>query len=105
MVELNGLKCVAEIPELTTTFRAQTADDDITQAYPTGEVIMNVSKETTCIELCEIEGVSEEARRRQGINLTGGNTNAIEICNELLNMPYIHDVLDVFKADIEAGLV
>ena len=105
MVELNGINCVEEIPELTTTFRVQTADDDITQAYPTGEVILNVSKETTCIELCDIEGVSEEARRRQGINLTGGQTNAIEICNELLNMPYIDNVLDLFKADMEANLI
>lgn len=105
MVELNGLKCVEEIPELPTLFRVQTADDDIAQAYPTGEVIMNVSKETTCIELCEVEGVSETTRRRQGINLTGGQTNAIEICNELLRMPYIHSVLDLFNEDIEAGLV
>ena len=45
------------------------------------------------------------ARRRSGINLTGGQTNAIEICNELLNMPYIHTVLDAFESDIKEGLI
>ena len=105
MVEDNGLQCVKEIPKLKTMFRVQTADDDITQAYPTAELTLNISKETTFVELKGIEGVSEMARRRSGINLTGGQTNAIEICNELLNMPYIHTVLDAFESDIKEGLI
>lgn len=105
MVEDNGLQCVKEIPKLKTMFRVQTADDDITQAYPTAELTLNISKETTFIELKGIEGVSENARRRSGINMTGGLTNAIEIANELMNMPYIHDVLDAFEKDIKEGLV
>ena len=105
MVEDNGLQCIAEVPRLRTTYRVQTADDDITQAYPTGELILNISKETTFIELKEIEGVSDAARRHAGINLTGGKTNAIEICNELLNVPYIHSVLELFENDIEEGKI
>ena len=105
MVEDNGLQCVEEIPRLKTAFRVQTADDDITQAYPTGELILNISKETTFIELKTITNVTDAARRRSGINLTGGKTNAIEIGNELLNLPYIHNVLELFEKDIEEGLV
>lgn len=82
-------------------FRVQTADADILQAYPSGEIILNVSKETTAIEVCDIEGVSEEARRRAGINMTGGKTNAIEICNDIMNMPYIDDVLAAFMDDMK----
>jgi len=105
MVEDNGLQCVKEVPLLKTAFRVQTADDDIEQAYPCAELILNCSKETTFIELKDIEGVSDAARRRAGINLTGGKNNAIEICNDLLNMPYIHNVLDAFEADIKKGLI
>lgn len=105
MVEDNGLQIVKEVPALKTMFRVQTADDDITQAYPTAGFTLNISKETTFVELKSIEGVSESARRRSGINLTGGLTNAIEICNELLLFPPIHEVLDEFQKDIERGLV
>ena len=104
-VEENGLFCIEEIPELQTMMRVQTADADILQAYPTGEIVLNISKETTCMEVLNIHGVSEEARRRAGINLTGGKTNAIEICNDIMNLPYIDDVLAAFEADIELGLV
>lgn len=101
----NGLKCIKEVPNMITSFHNQTGDDDIAQAYPTGELICNVSKETTAIELKDIEGVSLATRRRAGINLTSGKTNSIEICNELLKMPYIDDVLKAFEDDIEKGLV
>lgn len=104
-VEDNGLCCIKEVPEQRTMFRRQTIDADILQAYPSGEVVLNISKETTFIEVCSIDGVSEDARRRAGINLTGGMTNAIEICNDILNMPYIDDVLDAFREDIAAGRV
>lgn len=105
MVEENGLNCIEEFPELKTNFRVQTADDDIAQAYPTGEVILNISKETTHVEICEIHGIPEANRRRAGINLTSGQVNAIEVGNELFGLPYIHTVLDEFEADIEKGLV
>lgn len=105
MVQDNGLKCVKDLPDLITTFYAQVGDDDIKQAYPTGEIIMNISKETTAIEIKSIQGVSDAARRRSGINLTGGQVNAIEIANELFNKPSIHDVLPVFMDDLERGLV
>ena len=104
-VEENGLYCIEEVPELQTMMRVQTADADILQAYPTGEIVLNISKETTCMEVLDIIGVPEEARRRAGINLTGGKTNAIEICNDIMNLPYIDDVLAAFEADIELGLV
>lgn len=104
-IENNGLCCIEEFPKLRTMFRRQTADADILQAYPTGGVIMNISKKTTAIEVCDINGVSDAARRRAGINLTGGATNAIEVCNDILNMPYVDDVLDAFIADIEMGKV
>lgn len=104
-VERTGLFCIEEVPEQQTMMRRQTSDADILQAYPTGGSVLNISKETTFIEIYSIEGVSEDARRRAGINLTGGQTNAIEICNDILKMPFIEDVADAFLEDLKAGLV
>lgn len=97
----NGLFCISEVPELQTMFRVQTNDADILQAYPTGGVISNGSKATTAIEVIEIEGVDDLTRRRQGINLTGGATNAVEIAVELAGCPSFEDwdgfFVEVFK--------
>lgn len=83
----DGIFCISEVPELRTKFRVQTNDADILQAYPTGGVISNGSKATTVIEVIEIEGVDDLTRRRQGINLTGGQNNAVEIAVELAGCP------------------
>lgn len=97
----NGLFCISEVPELQTMFRVQTNDADILQAYPTGGVISNGSKATTAIEVIDIEGVDDLTRRRQGINLTGGGTNAVEIAVELAGCPSFEDwdgfFVEVFK--------
>lgn len=97
----NGLFCISEVPELQTMFRVQTNDADILQAYPTGGVISNGSKATTAIEVIDIEGVDDLTRRRQGINLTGGATNAVEIAVELAGCPSFEDwdgfFVEVFK--------
>lgn len=97
----NGLFCIAEAPELRTKFRVQTNDADILQAYPTGGVISNGSKATTAIEVISIEGTDERTRRIQGINLTGGRNNAVEIAVELAGCPSFDDwdgyFLEVFK--------
>ena len=84
--------------------RKQAADADILQAYPTGGVIGNTSKETTAIEVCTIDGVTEEARRRGGINMTGGMTNAIEVCNDLFNLPCLEILKTAFLKHLEEEL-
>lgn len=83
----NGLHCIAESETLKTAFRGQVADADLTQAYPSATNMLNQSRETTCIELIDIEGVPESARRRAGINLTAGKVNALEIANEMFLLP------------------
>lgn len=83
----NGIHCIEECPELRTAFRMQVADADLTQAYPSGTNMLNQERETTAIELVSIEGVSEEVRRRAGVNLTAGRVNAMEIANEMFLLP------------------
>lgn len=95
----NGINCVSEVNSITTAIRMQTADADLTQAYPLGSYILNQSRETRLMELCRVQGGDEWDRRRAGINLTGGKVNAIEIANTFLKMPQIDDVLAKFCAD------
>jgi len=102
LVEDNGLQNIAEYPGLRTNIRIAVADLDVAGSYPNGEVVHNVSKETTKKELSEIHGVPEEIRRSQGINLSGGHVNAIEISTFLFGMPDPDEFLDAFVADLDA---
>lgn len=99
----NGLYAVKEVPMLLTAFRGQTADADLTQAYPSCTNMANQSRETTIIELISIEGVSEDVRRRAGVNLTAGRVNAMEIANELFLMPDKDHVLEKFLERMAAA--
>ena len=57
---------------------------------------MNISKETTYRELCQIQGLTEADRRLIGINLSGGVSNAIEICNKALQLPALAELGDIY---------
>ncbi len=92
----NGLHCIAESATMKTAFRGQVADADLTQAYPSATNMLNQSRETTCIELIDIEGVPEAARRRAGINLTAGKVNAMEIANEMFLLPEKDTMLEAY---------
>ena len=103
----NGLCCLKEFPKLRTQIRLHVGDIDVAAAYPTGEDILNISHETTWRELVKIEGVSDKARRRIGINLTGGPNNAVEICREVYKLPNFETFYDYvrteYAAEIEAA--
>lgn len=70
---------------------------DVSASYPNGEVVFNISKETTKKELISIDGVTEYMRRAQGINLSGGATNAVEVCTGLFKMPGMTTWLEAYQ--------
>lgn len=72
---------------------------DVSASYPSGEVVFNISKETTKRELCYIDGVSEHTRRMQGINLSAGPTNAVEFCTEMFGLPSLQQMLESFERE------
>lgn len=100
----NGLKVIKEMPELRTGLRVHVADLDVSAAYPNTEDFMNISKETTYRELSKIRGISEDVQRQCGINLTGGTTNAVEICCNLYGLPGFDTLLHSFVEDKQITL-
>ena len=98
LVADNGLKIVKENPLASTTVRIAVADLDISGAYPSNELVCNVSKQTTSKELIEIKGIDEITQRMQTINFSGGHTNAVEFCTKMYGMPTLDTLLDAFNA-------
>ena len=98
----NGVPVFSDLKTIRSMIRRYLADLDIEGTYPTEEVVMNLSKETTAIEMIRIEGLSEKAQRRIGINMTGGVANAIELCSEIYDLPSPEEWVDMWDAEQEA---
>lgn len=103
LVEVNGLKCISDVEELQTLIRLYVSDLDIRSAYPWAEIVCNASKATTVMELVRIEGVSEEDRRRVGINMSGGTTNAINYCQTIHKHPGVHAFYEEYLGQKKAA--
>lgn len=95
----NGLNIIEEYPDINTNIRTHNADLDVSASYPNGEIVFNIGKETTHRELISIDNVSAQDRLMQGINLSGGKMNAVEISTELFGMPTLNEMLNQFIID------
>ncbi len=104
LVADNGLRLIQEHPALRTNIRGGVADLDIAAAYPTDEMVMNISKETTVRELVQVVGVEEEVTRMQTINFSGGKTNAVEFCTHMLALPTMEKLLQEYMTQTGATL-
>lgn len=96
----NGLKVIKELPEVRSMVYIHEADIDIEGTYPKNEEVANTAKETTYRELAKIEGMSEDARRKLGINLSGGIVNAIQIGVTAYKLPTPSKWLDLYDSVI-----
>jgi hypothetical protein len=94
LITEQGLQCVKELPDTNTNIYTHVGDLDVSASYPNGIIVFNISKETTMKELISIEGVNEDTKRMATINLSGGCTNAVEICNTIFGLPTLDKWLD-----------
>ena len=90
-----GYKLVKDADNITLAFD-NCADIDIEATYPTLEDVCNISKETTYRELGCIYGLTDEERRAVGVNLTGGVSNAVEICTNVFKLPSYLEVERIY---------
>lgn len=100
-----GLKVIRELPDVTSEIHIHTCDADVAAGYPTGQKILNLSKETTFRELCRIRGIPLENQKLASVNLIGGHVNAVEIVEELYQAPTFNQLLEGFQHEIENGNV
>ena len=100
MVE-NGICLIRELPSIRSSMRVMNSDLDVRSTYPTIEDVANISKETTVCELGSIKGISDPIRREVGINLSGGEVNAIEHCYRIHKQPLPDVWLAAFEADMD----
>ena len=93
-----------ETNSLYTKIRVHCADLDISAAYPSNGMALNMSRETTVKDLVEIIGVDEETRRSEGLNLSGGRTNAVSIMTNLFKCPSMYELLDHYDKNTSPAM-
>lgn len=96
-----GLPLIRELPHIHSCFYIHNADADVASTYPSVEVGANIGKSTTFREVIEINGIPDAVRREVGINLSGGEVNAIEHCNAIHGFPLPHQWLAAFEEDMK----
>lgn len=83
------------------TFEVEHLKLDVKSSYPVGGVTANVSRHTTVRELISIEGVNEHDRRIQGLNLSGGKSNAVEFSHVIYKLPSLRELSDIYDKSKE----
>lgn len=99
LVADEGLKLFSDVPKIRSLWRMWVSDLDVKSAYPYTQIILNISKATTMLELCSIEGVLEQDRRIAGLNITGGDVNAIDFCTRLYKAPQLIQLAEVYEKE------
>lgn len=92
-----GLNCVAEMPEYHSMLFGHVADLDVEGTYPNEEILMNISRETTMMEVVGIQGIGDNLRRAIGVNMSSGAVNAVEISEILYRAPALEDVVSIYE--------
>lgn len=92
----NGVRCIAEYPDMVSAIRQDVGDLDVAGAYPSNQAVFNISKETTSKELVEIEGVDPHVVKHENINLSGGSTNALEYCQLMMKFPSLPEIYEQY---------
>ena len=92
-----GLPIIEDIPTLLTFIVGHVYDLDVKASYPSSGVFLNISKETTYIELSKIKGYNERTKRKFGLDLTGGHVNATTLAQEFLGFPDFDTLLEEFE--------
>ena len=94
-----GLAIIEELPGFHSLLLRDVGDLDLASTYPTLEKALNLSKETTANELCSLAGIPESLQRAAGINLTGGNVNAVEILTSIFNAPTFDQIGAYYRGE------
>lgn len=86
------------LPGVRSRGRGLTDDIDVTGAYPTATVALNVSNKTTRMEACKIEGLNALQFREVGVNYASSpQANAIGLCQTLHRFPGVEEIEKVYE--------
>lgn len=93
----SGIPLFKDAPHIRTMIFQYLSDLDIEGTYPNEELFLNISKKTTLLETCQFKGMTEWERRKFTLDLTGGKSNALELCIRYLGYPTPQEFLKDYR--------
>lgn len=88
-----------EMYEIFTKCAAMVFDIDISSSYPSNELALNISRDTTLVEVCQVEGITELEHREVCIDLINAKGNASKICETVLKFPTHDELFEKFMEE------
>lgn len=87
--------------ELFTKAATHTYDIDVSSSYPSNESALNVNRDTTLVEVCQIEGLSVREHQDLSVDLMNARGNAAKICEKLFKLPTGEQLLEEFQRELD----
>lgn len=97
LLGLEGLNLAKDLTNVTTLIHKFVGDLDVKSSYPTTGIVANISKSTTRLEVCSIEGLNYNEIQTLGLNYVSGKVNAVELCKIAYKAPTFNKLLEEFK--------
>lgn len=95
--EMNGESIYAGLDSWSSMGHPHVDDIDVTAAYPTAGITLNISNKTTRLEVCEVEGLDRMEHRRLGINYASSPmANATTLCKTIYRMPDLTEITEFY---------
>lgn len=101
MNEENGKKLYEGLNNWVSKAHGYTDDIDVSSAYPSVTVSLNVSNKTTKLEVCKIEGVDRIEYRRLGVNYASSpQANAVTLSSTIYGMPSLIEINNFYSNNV-----
>ncbi|WNV45850.1 ribonuclease [Aeromonas phage AerS_266] len=98
MNEENGKKLYEGLNNWVSKAHGYTDDIDVSSAYPSVTVSLNVSNKTTKLEVCKIEGIDRIEYRRLGVNYASSPlANAVTLSSTIYGMPSLIEINNFYS--------
>ncbi|QDB70259.1 hypothetical protein CF8_0091 [Aeromonas phage CF8] len=102
MNEENGKILYEGLSHWRSKAHGYTDDIDVSSAYPSVTVSLNVSNKTTKLEVCKIEGLDRIEYRRLGVNYASSPVaNANTLCSTIYGMPSLVEINDFYSNTVK----
>ncbi|UOX39616.1 putative DNA polymerase [Aeromonas phage ZPAH34] len=103
MNEENGKKLYEGLNNWGSKAHGYTDDIDVSSAYPSVTVSLNVSNKTTKLEVCKIEGIDRIEYRRLGVNYASSPlANAVTLASTIYGMPSLIEINNFYTTKVKA---
>lgn len=96
----NGLSPFADYDCLITNTRGNVVDMDSVSSYPSCTMAANVSKATCVSEVIRMQGLDQQETKEVFLGLIVGNTNVVEICSRIANLPTLEEISEMIDDGI-----